>query len=321
MNKLMHLNYKDIILKHGYGILDSRSKADITVNIGNKRYNSPVCISNMPSIQNYDILKTFDENHWFYVYHRFGNTLEFLQQINDENWYCKSISVGVKEKDIQLVKNIVDRNLQLDAITLDVAFCYAEHVKDMIKLLRKSFPNTYLIVGNASEPEVVPWLENLGAECLKFNIGVSSNCRTRQYSGFGSTTVTDLIKCIEKCDTLDICADGGLTVKNDEVWIGDVMKSIALGSKFVMSASLFKQIKELQDELGYITCSGNASSMIKQNEEHIEGVTLRIKGNDRTLLQQMKLISDSLRSSVSYSGWDTLDKARGRVNWEVVNEN
>ena len=314
------LYYKDIILKHGFGQLASRKDADISVEIGGRRYASPVCISNMPSIQTYDILKKLDENRWPYVYHRFGDTLEFLKRINRENWFSKSISIGAKEQDFILLKAIKDLNLQVHMITVDVAFCYAAHVEPIIKYARRLFPDCYLIAGNASESKVVPWLENLGVNCLKLGLGVSKNCRTSQYSGFGSTTVTDLISCVEIAKTLDICPDGGLTTEDGEVWIGDVFKAIGgLGAKFVMSAALFKQIKELEDELGYITCSGNASSMIKNSEDHIEGVTLRFKGTGRTLNQQMKLVSDSLKSSLSYSGATSLDNGRGMVEWKVVN--
>jgi GMP reductase len=313
------LSYKDVILRHGYGKLSSRSLADISVYLGAKKFASPACIANMPSIQTYDILKTLDDNRWPYVYHRFGDTLSFLRQINQENWYSKSISIGVKNSDYELLYNIKEEKLDIDILTLDVAFCYAEHVKTMIKFARKLFPDVYLIVGNATQPEVVPWLENLGVNCFKQNIGVSLNCRTRQFSAFGSVTFSDLLKSTEIAKAIDICADGGLTMEDGEVWIGDVFKAIgAAGAKFVMSSSLFKQIKELENKNGYVECSGNASSMIKQNEEHVEGVTLSFKGSGRTLKQQMKLILDSLKSSVSYSGFTSLKDCQGLVKWDAI---
>lgn len=314
----MALNYKDIILRHGYGVLKSRKDADISVKLGNKIFSTPVCIANMPSIQTYDILKTLDSNHWPYVYHRFGDTLGFLRRVNEENWYSKSISIGIKDSDFELLKRIKKENLELDILTLDVAFCYAEHVIPMIQFARKLFPETYFVVGNAGEPHAVKWLQDMGVNCLKLGIGNSKNCRTRQYSGFGSTTVTSLIECVARADSIDICADGGLTMDNDDVWIGDCAKAIGLGSKFVMSASLFKQIKELEDESGNITCSGNASLMIKQSEDHVEGVTLKFKGHGRTLEQQMKRISDSLKSSLSYSGFKSLDEMRSNICFYTI---
>ena len=272
----------------------------------------------MPSIQTFNILKTLDDNKWPYVYHRFVDTLSFLQTCNNQNWYSKSISIGVKRQDFELLQCIKDRGLQLDMLTVDVAFCYAEHVKEMIVYARKMFPNSYLMVGNASESCVVPWLENLGVNCFKLNIGVSKNCRTRQFSGFGSSTVTDLLKCAEVAKTIDICADGGLTFENNEVWIGDIFKAIVLGAKFVMSSSIFKQVKELEGKDGQIECSGNASYSIKQNEDHIEGITLKFPWHGRSLTQQMKLVSDSLKSSISYAGKYALSDCGEGVNWEVV---
>ncbi len=146
---------------------------------------------------------------------------------------------------------------------------------------------------------------------------MSKSCRTRQFTGFGSTTVSSLIECVGAAKELDIISDGGLTVdETGEVWIGDVAKAIALGADAVMSGSLFKSCIDSPSVIhGYF---GNASSQAKQNTTHIEGATVKVETNGRIIQEQMCLISDSLRSSVSYAGGKSIHDLFN-VEWSIIN--
>lgn len=305
------LNYCDIILKHKKSVVGSRAECDITQILGNFKFATAVTISNMKSIQTQDICKKFDARKWFYVYQRIdgpSDILSFVERANKENWRVVSISVGIKTEDIDLLKTIKDRGLRVDFITVDVALSFTDSIKRVIGYIKTNFPNTYLICGNGATSEWVEFLEDLGVDCAKMGIGVSDACRTRQYTGFGSTTVSSLIECVAAAKTIKIMSDGGLTVRNGEVWVGDIAKSLTLGAHFVMSGSLFSKCIDSPAVVnGYF---GNASSAAKGNKVHVEGTTVNIQTNGLTIEEQMNLVEDSLKSSISYSGGTKIEDLR-----------
>jgi GMP reductase len=300
------LNYKNILLKHGKCSVSSRSECDITTTIANKKVNAPVFCSNMVSVLNHDIIKKFDDNKWFHIWHRIGDYThikEYIQWANEKNLYFVSISIGIKKQDMDLLVWLKKSGYRIDSICIDVAFSYNDVILPIIDYVKTNFSNTYLIVGNGDSIEWVHWLKKYGVNAAKINIGVSKACRTREYTGFGSTTITDLFTC-SKVQNIDIIGDGGLTVENNEVWIGDIAKAIRFGAKGVMSGTLFKNCIDSPAIInGYY---GNASRTAK-GHEHVEGTLLdNIRTNGLTTVEMIKLIEQSLKSSVSYSGGNKL---------------
>ena len=299
-----HFNYDDIILDNNKSIVKSRSECNIKTFFGSKEYSSPVCCSNMKSLLTPDICKIFDNRKWFYVYQRIDgceDVFKFVQRTRIEKWYSTSISVGIDDQWIDLLEQLSTMNYSVDAITVDVAHSFNDNIIPIIKACRKYYPNAFLIVGNGSTPEWVEFMEELGVDCIKMGIGVSKACRTRQYTGFGSSTVTSLIKCSEYAKKVKIMSDGGLTVDNNgEVWIGDINKSFVLGADYVMSGSLFSKCIDSPAVLnGYY---GNASENAKGNKKHVEGTNVKVITNGLTISDMCNLIEDSIKSGISYAG-------------------
>lgn len=311
------LNYKNIILKHKKCTVVSRGQCDITSIIAHKYVTCPVFCSNMVSVLNKDVVKKFDDNRWFHIWHRIGdydNIKDYVKWANESNLYFVSISVGIKDKDLDLLKWLKESSYRVDSICIDVALSYNDIVLPIIDYVKTNFIGTYLIVGNGDSVEWLRWLEKYNVDCAKINIGVSSSCRTRQYTGFGSTTISDLYEC-SKVSNISIISDGGLTIENGEVWIGDIAKSIRFGADFVMSGTLFKNCIDSPAIInGYY---GNASRTAKGNE-HVEGTLLdNIKTNGLTTIEMMKLIEQSLKSSCAYAGGNNLQGIR-QVDYQIV---
>jgi GMP reductase len=242
-------------------------------------------------------------NHWIYC----GKSKEYN---------TISISVGIGLEWEYLISRLSIENMRVDYFTVDVALSYNDNVIPIIIKIKEKFPDSYLIVGNGCTPEWISWLENLGVDCAKVGIGVSTSCRTRQYTGFGSTTVSDLIDCVSAAKNIDIMSDGGLTVDNNgEVWIGDINKSLCLGADFIMTGAAFSKCLDSPSVVdGYF---GNASADAKGHRKHIEGTNVKIITNGLTINQMCDLIEDSIRSGVSYSGGKSLDDFRS-VKWELL---
>jgi len=318
LNKPQALNYKNIILKHGKCIVSSRSECDISTTIANKKVAAPVYISNMISVLNHDIVKKFDDNKWFHIWHRIGDyqhIKDYVKWANESNLYFVSISIGIKEQDMDLLKWLKESGYRIDSICIDVAFSYNDIILPIIEYIKNNFPTTYLIVGNGDSTDWILWLEKYGVDAAKINIGVSAACRTKQFTGFGSTTITDLYEC-SKVSNIDIICDGGLTVENNEVWIGDIAKAIRFGATAVMSGTLFKNC--IDSPALTNSYYGNASRKAKGNN-HVEGTILdNIQTNGLTTVELIKLIEESLRSSMSYSGGRVLSDLT-KCDYQIIN--
>lgn len=328
-NNLLLLNYSDILLRHKKSIINSREECDISKSLGNKVYSSPVCCSNMRSILTKEICNIFDSKKWFYVYHRIDGVLDVEDFViltnNNENkygdydWNTISISVGIGEEWLALIDRLYHCGYRVDVFTVDVALSYNDNIIKIVNKIKEKYPKSYLIVGNGCTPEWIKWLESLGVvDCAKVGIGVSKSCRSRQYTGFGSATVSSLIDCVSAATKIDIMSDGGLTVDDNnygEVWIGDINKALVLGADFVMSGALFsKCINSPSIINGYY---GNASEEAKRSKKHIEGTKINVETNGLTIAQMCDLISDSIKSGVSYAGGKNLDSFKN-VEWNRI---
>ena len=315
----MMLNYSDIILKHKKSIVNSRDDCDISTTLGNKKFNSPVCCSNMKSILNKDICKIFNDRNWFYVYHRIDGVVDvdkFVVISNTEKWNTISISVGIGEEWINLIRSLSIHNYRIDYITVDVALSYNDNIIPIVTTIKECYPNTIFNSRKWLYPRMDYVVREYGCQLHKVGIGVSKSCRTRQYTGFGSSTVSSLIECIDVAKTIDIMSDGGLTVDDrGEVWVGDINKSLVLGSDFVMSGAAFSKCINSPSVInGYY---GNASEQAKQSKKNIEGAKIQIETNGLTISQMCDLISDSIKSGVSDAGGTDLT-AFNSVEWARI---
>ena len=313
-------SFSRIILQHNKSILPTRSLAKTSTEVNGITLNSPVVLSNMPSCQNLEVLREFNRRKWPYVYHRLGgeeDVFNFVEAINYESWNLKSISVGIKPEDLKFLETIKSSGMKLDWITIDVALIYNQNFESYIETVRRMFPDVYLIAGNLSNPAGIEWLQNLGVDCCKFGIGVSELCRTRQYTGFGST-LGDFCECVETAK-LDMMLDGGLTILDEqvgEVAFGDIFKALNLGAKFVMSSSLFRWSHELSKN-GVVVQYGNSTARAKNHSRHVEGAVKTFE-SQYSIGEQMDRIEGHLQSSVSYAGISDINFAYNSCKMKYI---
>lgn len=301
-------------------MVHSRSLCDTSQPLGDHRFDVPVVMANMQSLVRPEICKMFDEHNWFYVYHRIGGIEDVFSfaQLANNSFNITSISIGVTDEWLSLILRLHSQKIRVDYFTVDVALSYNDNIIPVLSAIRKWFPDAYVICGNGATKEWVKWAKSLDMiDCLKVGIGVSNACRTRQFTGFGSTTVSNLLECVEAAKgEIAIMSDGGITVEGDTVWVGDVAKALVLGADFVMSGALFSRCIDSPSLVnGYF---GNASARAKQHSHHVEGTTVTVASNGLTIKETMKLIKDSLRSSISYAGGTNIQELKERTQWDYV---
>jgi hypothetical protein len=284
-----------------------------------------------------DICKIFDDAGLLAPYHRLngdGDVLNFIKYANKWNFKTVAISIGVKSewlhflKDLNACQAVYPEHYHVDIIVLDLAWSFTNAILPIVNYIKEVFPEIYLIVGNGFTPEWIEWLETLGVDCAKVGVGTSVGaCRTREFTGVGSTTVTDLKDCVQAAKKMDIIADGGIQTRESEdsldVFVGDVSKAIMLGADGFMTGRLFSGCVDSPSySQGYF---GSSHSTCKQHSDHIEGTVTSINKEkmfcgikNPQIKDLIKLTEESIQSTVSYIGATQLYDLRN-AKYRIVN--
>jgi IMP dehydrogenase len=152
-------------------------------------------------------------------------------------------AVGVARDTVERAEALVAAHV--DALVVDTAHGHAQGVLDMVRQLRRLFPDVDLIAGNVATAEATEALIGLGVDAVKVGIGAGSICTTRVIAGIGVPMITAVMECARAAAAHDIpvIADGGIRFS------GDVTKAIAVGASTVMIGNLFAGTDESPGEL------------------------------------------------------------------------
>jgi hypothetical protein len=179
------------------------------------------------------------------------------------------------------------------------------------------------ITNNALDGRAVP-VYDIEVECesssfIANNVIVhNSVCKTANFTGFSNSTVSQLEKCAAAAKNILIFADGGLSIDetDDSVNLGDISKAVRFGADFVFTSAPFARCSDsIVQKNGFY--SGNSTAEMKGYSDNIEGTLIKVKDSGLTLEQMTVRIVESLQSSVSYAGGNTLEALR-YVDYEVV---
>ncbi len=147
-------------------------------------------------------------------------------------------------------KDAVDRAQALvaahvDVLVIDTAHGHSQRVLDMVREMRRRFPETDLVAGNVATEEATEDLIQLGVDAVKVGIGAGSICTTRVIAGIGVPMITAITDCARAGarNEVPIIADGGIR------YSGDITKAIAVGASSVMIGSLFAGTDESPGEM------------------------------------------------------------------------
>jgi IMP dehydrogenase len=238
-------------------------------------------------------------------------------------------AVGVRDMEMRRVESALDAGA--DCIVVDIAHGDSQLEIDMIKNIRKHFPDTQVVGGNVATAGGTKRLIDAGVDAVKVGVGPGSICVTRQVAGSGVPQLTAVIECAEAArdSGIPIIADGGIRHP------GDVAKAIAAGAQTVMIGSMLAGTDEspgmVMTRKGhrYKTSRGMASltANIERNkregndltreeiEDYVaEGVEAAVpyRGKAREVLMQM---IGGLQSGMSYSGAHSIEEFQQKATF------
>ncbi len=147
-------------------------------------------------------------------------------------------AVGVRPDDIERAGACVDAGA--DVLVVDIAHGHSDHTIEIVKRLKREFPQTPVIAGNVATADGVRDLAEAGADAVKVGVGAGSICITRVVTGFGVPQLTAVADCAEAARRLNvpIVADGGVRTS------GDMTKALAAGANTVMLGSMLAGTEE-----------------------------------------------------------------------------
>ena len=218
---------------------------------------------------------------------------------------------------------------QVDAIAIDTAHGHSKGVIDMLKRVKKEYPDLDVVVGNIATGDAARMLVDAGADGVKVGIGPGSICTTRVIAGVGVpqlSAIYDVSKAISGSG-VPVIADGGLR------YSGDIVKALAAGADAVMAGSLLAGVEESPGEtiiyngrkfksyrgMGSLEAmqQGSKDRYFQDTEDDVkklvpEGIAARVpyKG---TLAEVVYQMIGGLRAGMGYCGAkdiETLKKAR-----------
>jgi IMP dehydrogenase len=233
------------------------------------------------------------------------------------------VAIGVRSTDLDRAAACLDAGA--DLLVVDIAHGHADHVTEMVKQLKKKFPDVPVIAGNVATSEGVKDLIDAGADAVKVGVGSGSICTTRIVTGFGVPQLTALMDCIEIAHKFDIplISDGGIRTS------GDVTKAIAAGASSIMlggmlagtdespGASVIREGRRYKVIRGMASLTANVARKEIEQQGEIEpeewekvvpeGVEAMVphRGAVADILHQ---IVGGLRSGMSYAGATTLNE-------------
>lgn len=329
------LCFDDVLLEPGYSTIESRSKIDISVKMGEFIFSHPVIPANMKTVTGLEMAEVVTDSGGLAILHRFMSLDEQLKivqyMLEDSNDKEKgmvnnfAISVGVQPLDRENLTRFVKLGIKI--VCVDIAHGDSKQCVEMTSWIRKTFPNLFIIAGNVATGSGAQRLWEAGADAVKVGIGPGSLCTTRIETGNGVPQLTALMDVCEKRRLLKIgreclaisfgapvdiikmpkidhpmyiIADGG--IKN----AGDIVKALCFAD-MVMVGNLFAGSDEAPGDI--INIDGRqykeyvGSSTHKTN--HIEGVAAMVPYKGSFAKIMTKLL-EGLKSGCSYQGANNL---------------
>ena len=232
-------------------------------------------------------------------------------------------AIGVKSSELMRVEHLLDAGV--DALIVDIAHGDSKLEIDIVREMRKNFPEAQIVGGNVATAEGTQRLIDAGVDAVKVGVGPGSICITRIVAGAGVPQFSAVNACAEvaRPQGIPIIADGGIRTS------GDIVKALGAGASTVMLGSILAGTDEspgifvtrkghrykssrgmasLQANLARKSREGESNVTKEEIEEYVsEGVDALVpyRGSTREVLAQLV---GGLQSGMSYTDAHSIDE-------------
>jgi len=321
MNNKIGFTFDDVLLVPRYNPYNSRKdvSTSVTDKTGKLTLGLPIFSSNMDTITESDMANVIHSNGGLGTLHRF---MPFADNVDQ---YLKSppstfVSIGTTEAEKERFLALAEAGAR--NFCIDVAHGHSNYVKDMLRYVKKTLTEAYVMAGNVCTLEGAKFLEGEGADLIKVGIGPGSVCTTRIKTGFGVPQLTSIWECSKV--GVSIVADGGIKTP------GDIVKALAFGADFVMLGSMLSGLSctpgktfYKNDGKLYKEYRGNASKELADDKlggltewKTAEGVSTTVEVVDYK--NTFHDIVGGLRSALTYAGSKDVAELQENLDYMVI---
>tara|TARA_B100000700_G_scaffold177455_1_gene196125 strand:- start:1817 stop:3280 length:1464 start_codon:yes stop_codon:yes gene_type:complete len=205
-------------------------------------------------------------------------------------------ALGTGEDTLERAKALFQAGV--DLFVIDSAHGHSKNVIDIVKLIKKEFPDIDVMGGNVATPEGAQALIDAGVDSVKIGMGPGSICTTRIIAGIGVPQITAILSIKEKLAThnVPLIADGGIRFS------GDISKALAAGADAVMLGGIFAGTEEAPGELelyqgrSFKTYRGMGSmgAMAERNDAN---------RYSQDGISSEKMVPEGVEGRVPFKGW------------------
>ena len=201
-------------------------------------------------------------------------------------------AVGVAKDTMERVEAL--KKAGVDVIVVDTAHGHSSAVIEVVKAIKRKYPELELIAGNVATGEATEALIKAGVDSVKVGIGPGSICTTRVVAGIGVPQITAVTDCssVAKKYGIPIIADGGIK------YSGDIAKAIAAGADVVMLGNLLAGTDESPGEA--VILQGRSYKVYRG----MGSMGAMVDGSSDRYFQEdaQKLVPEGIEGRVPYKG-------------------
>lgn len=269
---------------------------------------------------------------------------EYLKTKTNHHYIFQSFGLNEIEKQLKSKDVDVNHFYKFPNVLIDIANGHMERLINVVKKIKKTFPNIILMVGNVGHPLTYKNLAMAGADYVRCSIGTGAGCTTAANVAINyplGSLIYECRKIKKESDlTTKIVADGGMQGYDD------IIKALALGADYVMLGSLLNKTMQssgsnhlwgfkisydiaktlwkwgLPVKKKYRGMSTKAvqRKLGKTKLVTAEGIT-KYQKIEYNLSQWVENFGDYLRSNMSYCGSRNLEEFIGEAEWVYITNN